>query len=196
MEEIDFNAPNSPVFKQKLPISEVVEKQLLACQIESEWQSVVENWMVNLLKAPLTPLSISMSELDMTQCLIEMEFMLPVNTLVTNKLNEILLAQSRDHFTPLTQATISGMLKGFIDLIFCYDGRYYVLDYKSNYLGESGDDYNQDNMESVMSSHHYHLQYLLYTVALHRLLKSRIRNYDIHTHLGGSFYLFMRGMPS
>ncbi|WP_372771378.1 exodeoxyribonuclease V subunit beta [Pseudoalteromonas sp.] len=196
MEEIDFNAPNSPVYQQKLALSEVVEKQLLAYQIESEWQSVVENWIQQLLTKPLAPLTVAMSDLNMAQCLIEMEFMLPVNALVTRKLNDILLTQSRDHFTPLTNATISGMLKGFIDLIFCYDGRYYVLDYKSNYLGESGDDYSQDNMESVMSSHHYHLQYLLYTVALHRLLKSRIRNYDIHTHLGGSFYLFMRGMPS
>lgn len=196
MEEIDFNAAEQPVFEQKEPLADVVEKQLLAYQIDDGWKEVVENWIKQLLAKPLAPLAISMEQLDMTQCLIEMEFMLPVNELVTRKLNDILLVQSRDHFTPLTSATISGMLKGFIDLIFCFDGRYFVLDYKSNYLGDSGEDYNQDNMETVMSSHHYHLQYLLYTVALHRLLKQRIANYDIHTHLGGSLYLFMRGMPT
>ena len=196
MENIDFNIPAEPVYKEKLPIADVVTAQLQHYQIDIDWENTVTHWITKTLTTQLHPLAISMADLNMDECLIEMEFMLPVNDLVTSKLNEILLHQSRDHFTPLANATVSGMLKGFIDLIFCHGGRFYVLDYKSNYLGGSGDDYNQENMESVMSSHHYHLQYLLYTVALHRMLKHRLVNYDMKTHLGGSFYLFMRGMPS
>ena len=63
-------------------------------------------------------------------------------------------------------------------------------------LGENSDDYSDENMQQVMASHHYHLQYLLYSVALHRLLKQRIPDYDINTHLGGVYYVFLRGMPS
>ena len=196
MENIDFAHPDNPQVNEKQLLAEVVEKQLNNYQISLDWVDIVSEWVRKVLVTALSPINTSLSRLDMSKCLIEMEFMLPVNNLVTNKLNEILLKQSREHFTPLSQATVSGMLKGFIDLIFYYDGQYFVLDYKSNYLGDSGDDYSVDNMESVMSSHHYHLQYLLYTVALHRLLKQRIKHYNMREHLGGSLYLFLRGMPA
>lgn len=89
---------------------------------------------------------------------------------------------------------VKGLLKGFVDLIFCYDDQYYILDYKSNYLGSQASDYEQDALEQAMSSHQYHLQYLIYTVALHRLLKQRLPNYSIEQHLGGVYYTFLRGM--
>jgi exodeoxyribonuclease V beta subunit len=91
---------------------------------------------------------------------------------------------------------VKGLLKGFVDLIFCYQGKYYILDYKSNYLGSTPADYEGDMLEQAMSSHQYHLQYLIYTVALHRLLKQRIADYSIGSHLGGVYYTFLRGMPA
>jgi exodeoxyribonuclease V beta subunit len=93
----------------------------------------------------------------------------------------------------LTFDDLSGFLKGFIDLVFSApDGKYYLLDYKSNWLGDHADDYNEDNIFQTMAKHHYDLQYLIYTVALHRFLKSRGRDYE---HFGGVYYLFLRGMP-
>jgi len=89
---------------------------------------------------------------------------------------------------------VQGFLKGFIDLTFEKAGKYYVLDYKSNYLGDSLEDYNQANIEQAMIEHRYDFQYQLYTLALHRLLKSRIPDYDYETHIGGVFYTFLRGM--
>ncbi|MFM9726232.1 PD-(D/E)XK nuclease family protein, partial [Streptomyces scabiei] len=86
---------------------------------------------------------------------------------------------------------VKGLLKGFVDLIFCFEGQYYILDYKSNYLGNKPSDYEQDSLEQAMSSHQYHLQYLIYTVALHRLLKQRIANYSPEQHLGGVYYTFL-----
>ena len=55
------------------------------------------------------------------------------------------------------------MLKGFIDLVFRHDGRYYLLDYKSNWLGENSEAYTQQAMASAMQLHRYDLQYQLYT---------------------------------
>jgi len=69
-----------------------------------------------------------------------------------------------------------------------------VMDYKSNYLGDTLADYKSDNIEVAIIEHRYDFQYQLYTLALHRLLKSRILNYDYEQHIGGVFYTFLRGM--
>jgi exodeoxyribonuclease V beta subunit len=94
----------------------------------------------------------------------------------------------------LQPRTVNGMLKGFIDLTFEQDGRYHVLDYKSNFI-ESGQ-YSPDNMRLIMLEKRYDLQAALYALALHRLLKSRLPDYDINLHLGSAWYWFMRGCPA
>jgi len=86
------------------------------------------------------------------------------------------------------------MLKGFIDLVFRHNGRYYLLDYKSNWLGENGEAYTPEAMARAMQSHRYDLQYQLYTLALHRYLRHRIADYDYQRHFGGVIYLFLRGV--
>jgi exodeoxyribonuclease V beta subunit len=92
-------------------------------------------------------------------------------------------------FTPL-----SGYLRGFIDLVFEHAGRYYVVDYKSNHLGRSASNYLPRALIRPMSEHHYYLQYHLYLVALHRHLRARLPDYDYRRHMGGAYYLFLRGM--
>jgi exodeoxyribonuclease V beta subunit len=91
-------------------------------------------------------------------------------------------------------APLEGYLRGFIDLVFAFQGRYFVVDYKSNYLGPHAEAYQPEPLEQVMMHHHYHLQYHLYLVALHRYLKSRLPGYDYAQHVGGALYLFLRGM--
>lgn len=88
----------------------------------------------------------------------------------------------------------SGFLRGFIDLVFERNGRYFVVDYKSNHLGPTRDHYAAASMEPAMAEHHYYLQYVLYSVALHRYLRRRIVHYSIEQHFGGVYYLFLRGM--
>lgn len=82
------------------------------------------------------------------------------------------------------------MLKGFIDLVFRHNGRYYLLDYKSNWLGEDREAYTRQAMEQAMRAHRYDLQYQLYSLALHRYLRHRIADYDYERHFGGVIYLF------
>ncbi|MCG7585130.1 PD-(D/E)XK nuclease family protein, partial [Photobacterium sp. OFAV2-7] len=93
-------------------------------------------------------------------------------------------------------STVSGMLKGFIDLVFEHQGRYYVLDWKSNHLGDDPEVYRGDNLKQAMADHRYDLQYQLYALALHRFLKSRKADYDYEQHFGGVYYLFLRGVRS
>lgn len=89
---------------------------------------------------------------------------------------------------------LDGFLRGFIDLVFRHDERFYVLDYKSNHLGERLAAYRPDALRTPIVEHDYVLQYLLYTVALDRHLATRLPGYDYERHLGGVYYLFLRGM--
>jgi exodeoxyribonuclease V beta subunit len=94
----------------------------------------------------------------------------------------------------LAFSPFKGFMKGFIDLVFEHQGRYYLLDYKSNHLGDEWEDYGPERLARVMADHHYILQYHLYTVALHRYLGFRLRGYDYDEHFGGAGYVFLRGL--
>lgn len=86
------------------------------------------------------------------------------------------------------------MLKGFIDLVFEHQGRYYIVDWKSNHLGNHPDDYSQSRIEQAMIDHRYDLQYHIYALALHRFLTLRLADYNYAQHFGGVYYLFLRGV--
>jgi exodeoxyribonuclease V beta subunit len=93
----------------------------------------------------------------------------------------------------LEQRQLNGMLKGFVDLVFEHQGRYYLLDYKSNHLGEDDSAYTPQALGQTILDKRYDLQYCLYLLALHRLLRARLPDYDYDRHLGGAVYLFLRG---
>lgn len=89
---------------------------------------------------------------------------------------------------------LKGYLKGFIDLVFEHQGLWYLVDFKSNHLGEERESYGAAGLPLIMAEHHYYLQYHIYTVALHRHLAMRLPGYAYQRHFGGVFYLFIRGM--
>lgn len=92
-------------------------------------------------------------------------------------------------------AEVRGFLSGAIDAVFRWSGRYYILDWKSNRLGVRPEDYAKPALEAAMAGHGYTLQCDLYTLALHRHLRARLgKTYDPDRHVGGVFYLFLRGM--
>ena len=166
------------------------------------WQAVLSDWLMQLLDRPLSaevPGQIERPRLaGLRQYQVEMGFMLAVDDLDVQRLD----AWARQHVfegaqRPVLRAdTLNGMLKGFIDLVFEHEGRYYVLDYKSNWLGPGGADYRAASMQAAVLEHRYELQYLFYLLALHRLLKSRLPDYDYERHVGGALYLFLRGIQS
>jgi exodeoxyribonuclease V beta subunit len=98
-----------------------------------------------------------------------------------------------------------GFLTGSMDLVCRVAGRWWVIDWKSNWIGERDPagqpsacgplHYDQAAMVNQMEHHHYPLQAHLYLVALHRYLRWRLPEYDPNTHLGGYAYLFLRGLP-
>jgi exodeoxyribonuclease V beta subunit len=96
----------------------------------------------------------------------------------------------------LPPQTLRGFLVGFVDLVVEHDGRYWVLDWKSNHLGNDASDYTPSALATAMHEHDYVLQYHLYVLALHRHLRERLPGYDHERHMGGVVYAFLRGaMP-
>ncbi len=89
-----------------------------------------------------------------------------------------------------------GWLKGFMDLVFEHAGRFYIVDWKSNWLGAGVEAYDAAGMHGAMVQHSYLLQADLYTLALHRYLSVRIPDYSYEKHFGGAFYIFLRGVGS
>ena len=141
-----------------------------------------------------TPLAEGLSLGSIRRQMLELDFHLPIEqALSAQSLNQIML-EWQPQWLPLEFKPVQGVLKGFIDLVFEHQGRYYVADYKSNYLGPLWSDYAPQNLDSVLHSHAYTLQAGLYLVALDRFLRSRITDYQTQTHLGGAYFLFLRGM--
>lgn len=180
------------------PFHSAIDEELIRnkCReygFEEKWVSCVAIWVEDVLQTDLG--GFSLCQLKSGQKISEMEFYLCCNHLQADELNRLLhqyqYSRPEQNFT---FSSINGFLKGFIDLVFEYDGRYYIGDYKSNFLGSELNNYNEESCKEAMYHHHYHLQYMVYSIALHRYLQQRINNYDYQQHFGGVYYLFLRGM--
>jgi len=134
-----------------------------------------------------------LASIPLSRRLTELEFNLPVPHLAAGALNTLLKKNGYD-VPALSFGALEGYLKGFIDLVFEHEGRFFILDWKSNHLGYSPSDYGREPIERSMADHGYHLQYLLYTLAVDRYLKLRVPGYRYDTHFGGVLYLFVRGV--
>jgi exodeoxyribonuclease V beta subunit len=120
-----------------------------------------------------------------------MSFTLPVAQSHSKALDEnlagmILVGQDRPR---LSYQPLGGLLTGFIDLIFEDNGKYYLIDYKTNKLNSGYDD---KQCQKAMLAHRYDLQAMIYLLALHRLLSTRLPHYDYEQHMGGAIYWFIR----
>jgi len=144
------------------------------------------------------PKSLCLADLSTKQMMVEMEFLFSSQNVPSHHLDRLVREMTLDQAPrPMAQPNrLNGMLKGFIDLVVEYQGRYYVVDWKSNKLGKDDSDYTVEKMQEAILKKRYDLQYVLYTLALHRQLKARLPDYDYETHIGGAVYVFLRGWKS
>ncbi|OGA70386.1 MAG: exodeoxyribonuclease V subunit beta [Betaproteobacteria bacterium RIFCSPLOWO2_12_FULL_67_28] len=155
-------------------------------------REMLRGLLEDVLAAQL-PEGIVLGKLLANRRLNELGFSVPAAGLNPARLNAWLKA-NKYPMPRLTFEALQGYLKGYIDCVFEHGGRYYVLDWKSNHLGFAREDYAARSVAAAMQEHGYHLQYLLYSVAVHRYLRRRLANYDYEKHFGGALYLFVRGV--
>lgn len=167
------------------------------------WIETLADWLQRLLDMPLRlgneASPVVLSALDRpNQYRVEMEFWFASRQVDVSQLDALVRRYTHANAprAATETASLNGMFKGFIDLTFEHDGRYYVADYKSNWLGSEDAAYTEAAMESAILDNRYDLQYVLYLLALHRQLKARLADYDYDHHMGGAVYLFLRGSRS
>ena len=155
------------------------------------------DWLDDIIHTPLAASAVPLVNIKHNQKVAELGFNLRLNQhLSFSDLNALfhqfdipLQLQSQEVNTMVWQ-----YLKGEIDLVYQHGTQFFIVDYKSNYLGNDFDSYNPAALYDAMTTHSYWLQASIYQVALHRYLKLRLPNYDINTHLGAVEYAFLRGM--
>ncbi|NOZ02880.1 MAG: exodeoxyribonuclease V subunit beta [Deltaproteobacteria bacterium] len=182
-ERLDFQSPRS----------EVVGKVLRRYGFDDDWTDVVLEMARDVLDARVLP-DFRLSMLTPAERVHEMEFAFPVGLLEAASLARA-LPDHADILKRLEFEPHRGQMKGFIDLVFRHEGRYYLLDWKSNLLGRGPGDYVRERLDRTMDRDLYILQSRVYATGLHRHLASRLPGYDYDSHFGGVLYLFLRGVP-
>ncbi|MGY6588412.1 MAG: exodeoxyribonuclease V subunit beta [Wenzhouxiangella sp.] len=161
------------------------------------YSPVVQDWMLAELghAMVLGDQIVRLADLPRGHYTPELEFWFQASQVQTEALDRLVRRATFDGAPrkPLARNQLNGMMRGFIDLVFEHQGRYYVLDYKSNKLGATAEAYTSEAMQASVLDKRYDLQFAVYTLALHRLLKSRLPDYDYARHIGGSVYRYLRG---
>jgi len=194
LEGMDFTAP---------PGRAAVAATLVTHGFDPAWTPAVERMLADVLACPLDagPSPLRLADVGREERRDELEFHYPVARVTDAGLRRLLVRHGygtgtriRDEVERLTFAPLAGYLRGFIDLVLHREGRFYLVDYKSNWLGEDRGAYAADRLAAVMAGEGYYLQALIYLVALHRYLRHRLPGYAYERRVGGAYYLFLRGM--
>jgi exodeoxyribonuclease V beta subunit len=199
LEELEFTQWNQPA------AATMVRERLRAHGLpEAEFTDVLVAMLDRVMTAPLDPSvpGLTLANITAAQRLRELEFYFPLQRIAPDLLRTLL----QEHSLPgaddagsrepggFSFVPVQGMLKGFIDLVFEFEGRYYLVDWKSNWLGPRVEDYGPAALAGEIRRRHYYFQYQLYTAALDRYLRLRLPDYRYEQHFGGVYYLFLRGI--
>ena len=205
-EHLDFTVKDS----EKINI--LVKNRLNEYGFDPAWDKTVVRMIKNVISTLLfsesaaqpSDYNLKLSCIESKDRLNEMEFCFPLNRITPEKLKNIFAGYFQncssistnfsEQMGRLNFSTTRGFMKGFIDLIFFYENKFYIVDWKSNLLGRTIEDYNQERLLSTMNEDLYFLQYHLYTLAVHQYLKTRIPDYNYEKNFGGVFYIFIRGV--
>ncbi|MFW9286630.1 exodeoxyribonuclease V subunit beta [Glaesserella parasuis] len=166
--------------------------------LDEAWLEPLTTWFEQVIQTPFGEQAVSLAQIFTNKRLNEWQFYLRLsNKEALYRLNQLLKKHSplAKQLPDLTLYNLEGFVRGFVDCIAQIDGKFYVIDYKSNFLGYLPQDYQAEKLAKTMGQFRYDLQYLLYTLAVHRYLSARLgENYNYEQHFGGVAYLFLRGM--
>lgn len=207
IEQIDFQNPNR--------WKGVVEKVLMKYRFVEREDDVQNTVMVKDCLEMLKQLgetnllyteekALFLKDIDPRSRMDEMEFFYPCREIELAKLKKIfkkyyaedeVKAEYFNDLESLNYKMKSGYLTGFIDSIVEHEGQYFLIDWKSNHLGQSKEDYSYQSLKSQIIHSKYYLQFHIYSLALHLLLKQKLKSaYHYEQHFGGVLYVFLRGI--
>jgi exodeoxyribonuclease V beta subunit len=185
-------------------LSETVRRTLLSYGFDSTWQDTVCETVAHILTISLSPAQpeLALSSIAFEQRVNEMEFYFPLNRITPQKLRSVFKKHSSfdsgeklpDRIGKFAFHPVTGFMKGYMDLVFRHQDRFYLVDWKSNYLGPTIDSYHQAALQAAMQQHFYTLQYHFYVLALSQYLRMRNPGFRYASGFGGVFYLFVRGI--
>ncbi len=196
-ENIDFQNPASEESQS------LIGELLHTYGIAKSWVPVICNNACAVLNHPLGSKNAAfrLAEISPSMRVHELEFYFPASRISPRKLAELIFGNhsKMNTSTPISLSRLGleefqGFVRGFIDLVFTIQGKWFLADWKSNYLGDSTESYCRENLLHTMFEKHYYLQYHLYALALHRHLQRTLPGYDYDKHFGGIFYFFIRGI--
>ena len=198
LQEIDFSDVASP---RSITI---VRESLERYGFEQSWEPTLLRALQVLVDTPL-PVDtqrVGLGTVPLSHRLNELEFFYPLAPVTPTLLSRAFATHAghtvptlpTGHIDSLQFNPARGFMHGFIDCVLFDGTRYYVIDWKSNHLGDTLGDYAQAELEQSILREHYYLQYHIYTVAVHRYLGARMRDYAYERHFGGVLYVFLRGI--
>jgi len=199
-EHLDFASQDTEHQKK------LVTDKLKGYGFEQSWLETVCNMIKNVLSVSLESKGekVILSSVKCDERINEMEFYFPLNHITPLSLKKLfsdnagidIASGFSDQIEKLYFSPSEGFMKGYIDTIFQYNGRFYIIDWKSNFLGTGIKNYTQNLLRETIKSDYYNLQYYIYTLALHQYLKWRMPKYKYENDFGGVFYVFIRGVNS
>jgi len=204
LETIDFGR------RDRSELGRVIEQRLEGFGFDSAWRKPLEAAIEGLLEKSLRAgdVGLRLADVPLERRSSEMEFTLPLggesarSRLRPESLGAVFSAYPSaavpigyaDRVAALGFREVAGYLRGYVDLVLEHAGRFYLVDWKSNFLGPTVNAYRRDRLGVAMASHHYVLQYHLYAAMLDRYLRARRPHYDYERHFGGVLYVFLRGI--
>jgi exodeoxyribonuclease V beta subunit len=179
----------------------LVKKKLSQYGFDHSWMEIVCGMLEKVLEVPLDPEreNFSFSRVKSKDRLNELEFYFPLKALLPETMGRIIGKGDLDQGLPerierLNFSPVRGFMKGFMDMVFRFEDRYYLVDWKSNFMGSRAEDYGAENLAKAIEVNFYSIQFICYTIALNQYLKLRAPRYNYDRHFGGVFYVFLRGV--
>jgi len=198
LEHLDFTE------KDGSHMNALVETKLAEYGFETTWKETICEMLLNVLSVPLEygQKDFTLSQIPSQDRLNELGFYFPLKSVSPEKLAGIYekvkgtgyVTEFAGHIERLSFSPLSGFMKGFMDMVFLFEDKYYLVDWKSNFLGNRVEDYGQDALTRAMMEDFYIFQYHIYASALRQYLQVRLPDFRYDRHFGGVYYIFLRGV--
>jgi len=197
-EHLDFTEKDDSHMK------ELVNEKLEEYGFEFTWKETICEMLKNVLSVPLEhdQKDFTLSHIQNEDRLNELGFYFPLKSISPKRLKSIFekatgaepVKDFPEHIGRLNFSPVIGFMKGFMDMVFQFRDKFYLVDWKSNFLGKSVSDYGREALVSAMKEDFYILQYHIYAAALNQYLQVRLPDYSYDKHFGGVYYIFLRGV--